>query len=220
METKTNIPIIQVHYLGLQEYQLTYQKMRSFNQERQAETPDEIWFLQHPPVYTLGLAADPSNLLNFNAQIPLIQTDRGGEITYHGPGQIIAYVLLDLKRRPYFAKELVFRIEQAVMNTLASYQVQVERKMGAPGLYIAKHDLIDPKFHGAKIAALGLKIAKKGSYHGVALNVDMDLEPFKNIHPCGYVGLKTVDMRTLGISENIEIVSKQLCNDLLQQLNY
>jgi lipoyl(octanoyl) transferase len=148
----------------------------------------------------------------------LIKVDRGGEITYHGPGQIIIYLLLDLKRKKLFVKELVRAIEQSVIDTLTKYGVLAERKPGAPGIYIAKQNQTSP-FEGAKIAALGLKITKQCSYHGLALNVAMDMRPFDTIHPCGYEGLQTIDMKTLGISENIDLVAMCLVDHLKRQLH-
>ena len=207
-----------VKHLGLADYAQTYEAMRVFTKERTSDTPDEIWVLQHPPVFTLGLAGDASNLHSPSNQIPMVQVDRGGEITYHGPGQIVVYLLLDLKRLGIFVKELVSRIEQAVMNTLADFGIQAERRAGAPGIYVSQQANVPPEWVGAKVAALGLKVSKSCSYHGLALNVDMDLEAFGRIHPCGYEGLRTVDMQTLGIKDNIETISKKLLEHLQKQL--
>jgi lipoyl(octanoyl) transferase len=192
--------------LGLVEYQDAYIAMQSFTKERLPTTPDELWILQHPPIFTLGLAGNPANLHRPINHIPLLEVDRGGEITYHGPGQIIIYLLVDLKRKKLFVKELVRAIEQSVIDTLTKFGVLAERKLGAPGIYIAKQNQ-SSHFQGAKIAALGLKITKQCSYHGLALNVAMDMRPFDAIHPCGYEGLQTIDMKTLGISENIDLVA-------------
>ena len=203
--------------LGLVDYQDAYIAMQSFTKERLPTTPDELWILQHPPVFTLGLAGNAANLHQPVKHIPLIEVDRGGEITYHGPGQIIIYLLLDLKRKKLFVKELVRAIEQSVIDTLTKYGVLAERKPGAPGIYIAKQNQTSP-YEGAKIAALGLKITKQCSYHGLALNVAMDMRPFDAIHPCGYEGLKTIDMKSLGVSDNIDIVAKNIVSHLSQQL--
>ena len=203
--------------LGLVDYQDAYIAMQSFTKERLPTTPDELWILQHPPVFTLGLAGNAANLHQPVKHIPLIEVDRGGEITYHGPGQIIIYLLLDLKRKKLFVKELVRAIEQSVIDTFTKYGVLAERKPGAPGIYIAKQNQTSP-YEGAKIAALGLKITKQCSYHGLALNVAMDMRPFDAIHPCGYEGLKTIDMKSLGVSDNIDIVAKNIVSHLSQQL--
>ena len=207
-----------VKNLGVADYESTYQAMRDFTQQRDAETPDEIWILEHPPVFTLGLAGDASNLHSPSNQIPLVQVDRGGEITYHGPGQIVAYLMLDLRRLGIFVKELVSRIEQALIDTLADFGIQAERHAGAPGIYISQEGPVSSEYRGAKIAALGLKVSKGCSYHGLALNVSTDLEAFSRIHPCGYEGLRTVDMQTLGIKDNIDIISQTLLGHLQKQL--
>ena len=207
-----------VKHLGIADYESTYQAMRDFTQQRGSDTPDEIWILEHPPVFTLGLAGDPSNLHAPSNQIPLVQVDRGGEITYHGPGQIVVYLLLDLRRLGIFVKELVARIEQALIDTLEDFGIPAERHAGAPGIYIAQEGSTLLEYRGAKIAALGLKVSKGCSYHGLALNVSTDLEAFARIHPCGYEGLRTVDMQTLGIKDNIHIISQTLLGHLQKQL--
>jgi lipoyl(octanoyl) transferase len=198
---------------GVEPYMATFDAMRAYTDARTAATADQIWLVEHPPVYTLGLGADPSHILNANG-IPVVQTDRGGEVTYHGPGQIVAYLLLDLRRHKsdgkLFARELVHRIEQAVIDTLAAYNLASERKPGAPGIYLS-----DGALQGAKIAALGLKIRGNGcTYHGLSLNVAMDLAPFSWIHPCGYEGLITVDMRELGIAATLGDVQTVLAEKL------
>ena len=197
---------------GQEPYAATFAAMRAYTDERDAATPDQVWLVEHPPVYTLGLGADPAHVLNAH-DIPVVQTDRGGEVTYHGPGQIVAYLLLDLRRNRdgrMYARELVHRIEQAVINTLAAYNLAGERKAGAPGIYLA-----DGAFKGAKIAALGLKIRGNGcTYHGLSLNVAMDLTPFSWINPCGYEGLVTVDMRSLGVHAALEKVQAVLAANL------
>ena len=207
-----------VRDLGLQDYLPTYEAMKSFTANRTEETPDEIWVLQHPPTYTLGQAGDLEHLLKPDTNIPLVPIDRGGQITYHGPGQIVVYLLLDLRRRRLFVRDLVNRIEQAIIDTLADSGVIGIRKPGAPGIYLDKNDKVPAGFVGAKIAALGLKVTKQCCYHGLALNVAMDLKPFEAINPCGYAGLKTIDLQTLGVSDNIDIVAKNLLSHLSQQL--
>jgi lipoyl(octanoyl) transferase len=207
-----------IKHLGLADYQSTYEAMRVFTKERNSDTPDEIWVLEHPPVFTLGLAGDASNLHSPSNQIPMVQVDRGGEITYHGPGQIVVYLLLDLRRLGIFVKELVSRIEQSVIDTLADFEIQAERKPGAPGIYVSKQAGIPSEWVGAKIAALGLKVSKSCSYHGLALNVATDLEAFGRIHPCGYEGLRTVDMQTLGIKDNMDTISQKLLQHLQKQI--
>lgn len=184
---------IQVIDQGRQPYEPCFDAMRAFTAARTSETPDQIWLVEHPPVFTLGQAGDPSHLLAPDDAIPVVRIDRGGQITYHGPGQVVAYLLLDLRRRHLMVRELVHDIEQAVLDTLAAYNLAAERKPGAPGIYLS-----DGPHQGAKIAALGLKIRNGYSYHGVSLNVQMDLNPFLRINPCGYAGLETVDMASAG----------------------
>jgi lipoyl(octanoyl) transferase len=201
---------------GIESYAVTYAAMREFTDQRNSATPDALWMVQHPPVFTLGLAADPSHILQPH-QIPIVQTDRGGEVTYHAEGQAVLYLLFDLRRKDkknLLPREFVNAIEQAVIDTLAAYNLSTERHAGAPGIYVA-----DGKHKGAKIAALGLKIRGNGcTYHGVALNVAMDLTPFTWINPCGYVGLATVDMRTLGVHAALAEVQKTLATSLIQHL--
>ncbi len=210
------VPDIVVRQLGFAGYEPTFAAMRAFTDSRGASTPDELWVVEHPPVYTLGLAADPAHVLDAHA-IPVVATDRGGEVTYHGPGQAVIYLLMDLKRNRQarlFAREFVQAIEQAVIDTLAAYNLAGERKTGAPGIYMA-----NGSWQGAKIAALGLKIRASGcTYHGVSLNVDMDLAPFSWINPCGYPGLQTVDMKTLGASAALQDVQLVLTNNLVKHL--
>ena len=207
-----------VKQLGLADYASTYEAMKLFTKERTNETNDEIWVLEHSPVFTLGLAGDAGNLHAPSNQIPLVQVDRGGEITYHGPGQIVVYLLLDLRRLGIFVKELVSRIEQALIDTLADFGIKAERHPGAPGIYVSQQPGVPSEWVGAKVAALGLKVSKSCSYHGLALNVATDLEAFQRIHPCGYEGLKTVDMQTLGIKDNIDTISQRLLQHLQKQL--
>lgn len=209
---------VRIRFLGMAEYVQVYEAMKRFTQERTALTADEIWVLQHPPIFTLGLAGNPQNLHSPVPTIPLVEVDRGGEITYHGPGQIVVYLLLDLRRKKLFVKELVRCIEEAIIQTLDQYQVLAERKPGAPGIYLAKQSGVAESFWGGKIAALGLKITKQCSYHGFALNLAMDLSPFAAIHPCGYEGLQTVDLQSLGIHENMDSLAKHLLHHIQQQL--
>jgi len=202
---------------GREPYQASFDAMRAYTDARSAATPDQLWIVEHPPVYTLGLAADPSHVLNPH-DIAVIQTDRGGEVTYHGPGQVVIYLLMDLRRRQrdarLFAREFVWNIEQSVVETLAAYNLAGERRAGAPGIYIADGD-----WRGAKIAALGLKIRGNGcTYHGVSLNVCMDLAPFGWINPCGYAGLATVDMKTLGVDAPLAEVQQALARQLIDRL--
>ena len=201
---------------GLEPYAVTYAAMREFTDARNSATPDTIWIVEHPPVFTLGLAADPSHILDAH-HIPIVQSDRGGEVTYHAAGQAILYLLFDLRRKDkknLLPREFVSAIEQAVIDTLAAYNLHTERHAGAPGIYVA-----DGAWKGAKIAALGLKIRGNGcTYHGVALNVAMDLIPFSWINPCGYAGLATVDMQTLGIPVPLHDVQQSLASSLIQHL--
>ena len=201
---------------GIESYAVTYAAMREFTDQRNSATPDALWMVQHPSVFTLGLAADPSHILQSH-QITIVQTDRGGEVTYHAEGQAILYLLFDLRRKDkknLLPREFVNAIEQAVIDTLAAYNLSTERHAGAPGIYMA-----DGKHKGAKIAALGLKIRGNGcTYHGVALNVAMDLTPFTWINPCGYEGLATVDMQTLGVHAALAEVQQTLATSLIQHL--
>ncbi len=203
---------------GRESYDITFAAMRAFTDARTSHTADELWIVEHPPVFTLGLAADPEHILDAH-DIPVVQTDRGGEVTYHGPGQVIIYLLLDLRRNQadarIFARELVNKIEQAVIDTLAAYNLACERKLGAPGIYLS-----DGPLQGAKIAALGLKIRGNGcTYHGVSLNVAMDLTPFSWINPCGYEGLATIDMQSLGAHATLSAVQDALAEKLTRSLS-
>lgn len=202
---------------GIELYATTFAAMQGFTAARTSDTPDELWIVEHPPVFTLGLGADPSHILAPHA-IPVMQTDRGGEVTHHGPGQVVIYLLIDLRRnRPgarLYAREFVNKIEQAVIDTLAAYNLAGERKLGAPGIYMT-----EGPWKGAKIAALGLKIRGNGcTYHGVSLNVAMDLTPFSWINPCGYEGLATIDMKTLGIDASLRDVQLALAHRLIDRL--
>jgi len=182
--------------------------MQAFTATRGPDTPDEIWLLEHPPVFTLGLAGKREHILH-TTDIPILPIDRGGQVTYHGPGQVVAYLLLDLKRRGYGVRELVARMEQTVIDLLADYGITAERRERAPGVYVA----------GKKIAALGLRIKHGMSYHGLALNVDMDLSPFTHINPCGYAGLEATQIKDLGVSADWDTVSRALGAMLQAQLS-
>ena len=197
--------------LGLSDYLPTWQAMREFTQLRTAATPDEIWYLQHPPVFTLGLNGKPEHLLN-PGDIPVVNIDRGGQVTFHGPGQLVVYLLLDLHRRQSGVKPLVQQMEQAVINLLADYQVTGERIAGVPGIYV----------NGSKIAALGLRIRRGLSYHGLALNVDMELEPFRRINPCGYANMPVTQLADLIENDcpSMAQVQAKLHHHLLSQLGY
>jgi lipoyl(octanoyl) transferase len=202
---------------GVEPYEVSFAAMRAFTDARTADTPNQLWVVEHPPVFTLGLGADPAHVLDAHS-IPVVQTDRGGEVTYHGPGQVVIYLLIDLRRNKLggrlFAREFVHTIEQAVIDTLAAYNLAGERKAGAPGIYMADDD-----WQGAKVAALGLKVRGNGcTYHGVSLNVAMDLAPFSWINPCGYQGLATVDMKTLGCAATLQEVQAALAQRLLNLL--
>ena len=197
-----------VKRLGLVEYAPALEAMRVFTAGRQDDTADEIWLLQHPPVYTLGQAGKPEHLLQNPAGIPLERIDRGGQITYHGPGQLVAYLLIDLPRRRLKVRELVKLMEQAIIDTLADFGLAAERKDGAPGVYI----------DGDKVAALGLRVRNGCSYHGLAINVDADLTPFGWINPCGYEGLRTIRMKDFGIDASVDQVGDCLLGHLVRLL--
>jgi len=208
----------QIIQRGVEPYQVSFDAMRAFTDARTSDTPDQLWIVEHPPVFTLGLAADPSHVLAPH-DIPVVQTDRGGEVTYHGPGQVVIYLLIDLRRKRnesrIFAREFVQSIEQSVIETLAAYNLAGERKPGAPGIYVTAGP-----WQGAKIAALGLKIRASGcTYHGVSLNVAMDLSPFSWINPCGYAGLATVDMKMLGVDAALPAVQLALAHKLIECLS-
>jgi lipoyl(octanoyl) transferase len=185
-------------------YAPVWQAMQAFTAARTAATADEIWLCEHEPVYTLGQAGRPEHVLNPGA-IPVVRTDRGGQVTYHGPGQAVAYALVDLRRAGIYVKEYVAFLEDAVIDTLADYGIAGRRKDGAPGVYVP-----GPGGELAKIAALGIKIRSGCAYHGVALNVDMDLAPFLGINPCGYENLPTVDMATCGAMVGLEEAAERL----------
>ena len=192
-----------VKHLGLTDYATAYQAMQDLNAQRDADTPDEIWLIEHPPVFTLGLAAKPEHILDAG-NIPVVKIDRGGQVTYHGPGQLVVYLLLDLKRRNIGVRELVRTMEQAIIDTLADYDIASQRIAGAPGIYI----------DGAKIAALGLRVKRGCCYHGLALNVDMDLVPFTRINPCGYAGMPVTQTKDLGVRANMDEIGAKLVSHL------
>jgi len=200
-------PGMRVRRLGVARYVPTYEAMRRFTDARDAATPDELWVLQHPPVYTVGLAGRPQHLPR-GSTIPLERIDRGGQITYHGPGQAIVYTLVDLQRRAITVRGLVRLIEQAVIDLLAGHGVAAERKAGAPGVYV----------RGAKIAALGLRVRRGCAYNGVALNVDMDLSPFGDIDPCGYPGLAVTQTCALGVPGSADALGEALARRIASLL--
>lgn len=201
-------PPIEIRPLGRTDYETTWRAMQVFTAQRDAATPDEIWLTEHPPVYTLGIAARAQHLPRSANPIPIVKTDRGGQITYHGPGQLVAYVLLDLRRRSYGVRELVRRMEYAVIDLLATYDIQAFARTEAPGVYV----------DNAKIAAVGLRIRHGCCYHGLALNVDMDLQPFAAIDPCGYPGLAVTQLRDLGITDSTKTLHQHLTQHLTQHL--
>jgi lipoyl(octanoyl) transferase len=223
---------IAVHALGVVDYLPTYAAMQDFTATRTPETPDALWVCAHPPTFTQGLAGKDDHLLAPGA-IPVVPTDRGGQVTYHGPGQVVAYPLIDLRRAGYFVKEYVYRIEEAVIRALAHFGVTGHRIGGAPGIYVRldapfSHAILPQRnaslapseaFEGlGKIAALGIKVSRHCTYHGVALNVAMDLEPFSRINPCGYAGLKTVDLSTIGVRTTWEEAACVLSDKLGSRL--
>jgi lipoyl(octanoyl) transferase len=195
-----------VRYLGIQDYPGCLQRMQAFNAGRKADTADEIWLLQHPPVFTLGLNGKSEHVLDAG-DIPLVQTDRGGQVTYHGPGQLLAYLLLDVRRNRLGIRQMVSRLEQAVIELLAREQVSAHARKEAPGVYVGE----------AKIAALGLRVKGGGTYHGLSLNVNMDLAPFQRINPCGYPGLAVMNMADLGLAYTVDQVSELLLDNLCRQ---
>lgn len=224
---------MQIRHLGRVDYAPTYDAMVVFTEARTSDTPDELWICEHPPVFTQGIAGRDDHLLA-PGDVPVVKTNRGGQVTYHGPGQVVAYPLIDLQRAGYFVKEYVYRIEEAVIRTLGHFGVTGHRVGGAPGIYVrlddpTSHALLpqrpqkkmegqpaaDPDFTGlGKIAALGIKVSRHSTYHGVALNVAMDLQPYWRINPCGYAGLQTVDLSTIGVAvswdEAAQVLSQKL----------
>ena len=199
---------MEIRRLGRVDYEPTWHAMQEFTAARTPETPDELWVVEHRPVFTLGQAGKPEHLLR-DVGIPVVKIDRGGQVTYHGPGQVVIYLLLDLQRLKIKVRELVAAIEQAIIDALADCGIAAERRTGAPGVYVGD----------AKIAALGLRIKNGCSYHGLSLNVDMDLSPFAAINPCGYPGLTVTQTRDLGIPLNLAKAGELLCRHLRQQLD-
>ena len=217
-----------LHRLGRVAYEPTVAAMRGFTETRRPETPDQLWVCEHPPVYTQGLAGKPEHVIDAHG-IPVVPTNRGGQVTYHGPGQVVAYPLVDLRRLNIYVKEYVYRLEQAVIRTLEHLGVTGHRVAGAPGIYVRRDDpfghaaLTGPRldaFEGlGKIAALGIKVSRHCTYHGVALNVAMDLQPFDGINPCGYAGLQTVDLSTIGVQVSWDEVAEVLADKLAKHLS-
>ena len=217
----------ELRLLWLVECGATVDAMRGFTDARTDTTPDEIWLCEHPAVYTQGLAGKPEHLLDARG-VPVLQTNRGGQVTFHGPGQVVAYPLIDLRRLGIYVKEYVYRLEHAVIKTLESLGVTGHRVAGAPGIYVRLSDpfghaaLTGPRVHQfeglGKIAALGIKVSKHCTYHGVALNVKMDLSPFERVNPCGYAGLQTIDLATLGVDVQWAGVAQRLGRHLVSHL--
>lgn len=193
-----------VRRLGLRAYELVWREMQAFTAARAPDTPDELWALEHPPVYTLGIAARPAHLPRVANGIPVVRSDRGGQITYHGPGQLLIYTLVDLRRLRLGVRPLVRKLEHAVIELLGDRGVPAAGREDAPGVYVG----------AAKIAALGLRIRNGCAYHGLSLNVDMDLSPFDAIDPCGYAGLKVTSLRNLGLADNVPAIADALLDKL------
>jgi lipoyl(octanoyl) transferase len=229
--------MLKPHILGRVDYAPTYQAMQDFTLQRSEGEPDQLWICEHPPVFTQGIAGKDDHLL-MPGSIPVVRTNRGGQVTYHGPGQVVAYPLIDLKRAGYFVKEYVHRIEESIIRTLLHFGVTGHRVRGAPGIYVrlddpsghaklnlTEADLLalgtDPALRGlqvGKIAALGIKVSRHCTYHGLALNVAMNLEPYLRINPCGYAGLQTVDLSTIGVNAAWQDVAQVLGQKLATHL--
>lgn len=192
--------------LGLQPYDKVWQEMKYFTLSRQPETPDEIWLLEHPPVFTQGLNGKPEHILNADQNIPIVQTDRGGQVTYHAPGQLIVYLLIDLKRAGLGVRQFVHDLEDILIQLLGQYQVTAIARADAPGVYVA----------GRKIASLGLKVRKQCTYHGISLNVDMDLSPFSLVNPCGLAGMQMTQLSEYQSHLTLQKVSADLATKLIQ----
>lgn len=202
-------PDVRVRRLGRVDYEPTWHAMRSFTATRARDSADEVWLLEHPPVYTLGVAGRLEHLPRVANGVPVVRSDRGGQITYHGPGQVVLYTLLDLRRRGLAVRPLVRLLEHSVMDLLAAHGIAAAARVEAPGVYVKD----------AKIAALGLRIRDGCCYHGLAFNVDMDLSPFHAIDPCGYSGLAVTQSRNLGITDNPERLGEQLLRSVLSRLS-
>jgi lipoyl(octanoyl) transferase len=207
MENKCNTLIVKS--LGLVGYRTCWEQMKSFVDSRDESTQDEIWILEHPPVFTLGQAASEDHLLA-PGDIEIVQSDRGGQVTYHGPGQLVIYLLLDLRRRQLGPRALVTIIEESIVKLLSEYDLPAETKAKAPGVYV----------NGRKIASLGLRIRRGFSFHGLSLNIDMDLEPFSRINPCGYEGLEVTQLSDLGVKEPLPVIAKRLCALVSEAIGY
>src|SRR4051812_27429767 len=197
-----------IRRLGSEDYELVLRRMKAFTVERNSATPDEVWQVEHPPVYTLGVSAKPEHLPRTNNGIPVVKSDRGGQITYHGPGQIVVYTLLDLRRRNLGVRALVRKLVRAVIELLGDYRADANGRDDAPGVYVG----------GAKVAALGLRVRNGCCYHGLSLNVDMDLSPFSTINPCGYPGLEVTQLRNLGVCDSAAVVAGKLLDKLGAEL--
>jgi len=202
-------PLLHIQRLGLCGYEPIWRKMQRYTNQRTADSQDQLWLLEHPSIFTLGQAAKPEHLLALG-DIPVIQVDRGGQVTYHGPGQLMAYLLLDLHTKKLGIKSLVSHIEQALISLLDSYSINANTQPGAPGVYV----------DGKKIAAIGLRVRRGCTFHGLSLNVDMDLEPFSRINPCGYPGLEATQLAELGGPTDLKQVETDLSHHLATQLDY
>lgn len=200
---------LRLYNLGLTDYQATWRAMQQFTEQRDEDTPDELWLLEHHPVYTLGLNGDIRHMIR-TTDIPVVKTDRGGQITYHGPGQLVAYVLVDLRRKNLGVKRLVGALENAVIGLLGQYGLRARTRQGAPGVYV----------DGRKIASLGLRVRKGCSYHGLSLNVSADLSPFSAINPCGHAGLEVTSLTALDVAVHPHEVAAPLTVEIMQTLNY
>lgn len=197
-----------IQRLGRQDYEPIYRRMREFTLARTEQTPDELWFLEHPPVFTQGQAGKPEHVLH-PGDIPVMQSDRGGQVTYHGPGQLVVYALLDLQRLGYGIRSLVTRLEQSIVECLGGYGIPATARADAPGVYV----------NGDKIGSVGLRVRKSCTYHGISLNVNMDLEPFSRINPCGYRGLGVTQISALGGPATLEQVARDLEPRLISRLD-
>jgi lipoyl(octanoyl) transferase len=198
---------MKIKQLGLVDYRESFQAMQNFTQQRDGETEDELWLLEHNPVFTQGLNGKPEHILNLS-DIPIVQTDRGGQVTYHGPGQLVAYVLFDLKRNKIGVREMVTRLEQAIITLLARSGIEGEARKDAPGVYV----------QNKKIASLGLRVKHGACYHGISFNLDMDLSPFKLINPCGYADMEVIDLKGLGVKMSMQEAQQQFVSALSMQM--
>lgn len=197
-----------VRQLGCQDYEPVWRKMQEFTAQRNADTEDEIWLLQHEPVFTQGMNGKPEHILN-KSTIPVVEIDRGGQVTYHGPGQLIVYCLIDLKRKKFGVRQMVTALEEAVINLLKDEGITAAARKDAPGVYVDK----------AKVSALGLRVKRGCSYHGLSLNVDMDMAPFKQINPCGYEGLEVTQLKELGVDSSFSDVEQKLLQKICEQFS-